>query len=212
MIGRWLPVLVAGVFGSASSSCVAAESSASIFSCKDHAGRTITSDRPIADCAGTMRELGPSGIVRREIGPPLTIDQQRQKEADDRVKRLADEATREKRRRDSALLAAYQNEEQIEAARKRSLADADESIRTSRARLDELAKERKALLQEGEAFRNKPVPPLFKRKLDDNQALIDDEEASMKGRLADVERVNHRYDDDARRFRELTAANRSSAR
>lgn len=175
----------------------------SIYTCRDRAGRTQTSDRPIADCAGVMRELGPSGIVKREIAPPLTAEQQRVKDIDDKAKRLIQEAARERHRRDLALLAAYQSEDQIEVARRRSLADADESIRTSRTRLDELQKEKSALMQESDAYKGKPMPPLFRRKLDDNQALIDDEEASIKMRQADVERVNLRYDDDRSRFREL---------
>jgi hypothetical protein len=176
----------------------------SIYTCRDHSGKTLTSDRPIADCAGVMRELGPSGVVKREIGPPLTADQQRQKDADDKARRAADEAAREKHRRDTALLASYQTTDQIEAARRRSLADADASIKTSQERLADLEKERKGLELEGQVYAGKPMPPLFKRKLEDNQALIDDEQASIKARQADMGRVNQRYDDDLRRFRELT--------
>jgi hypothetical protein len=152
-----------------------------------------------------MRELAPSGVVKREIAPPLTPEQQRQKEADDRAKRTAEEAAREQHRRDMALLAVYQNEDQIEAARKRSLSDANESIKASHERLADLEKERKGLEQDAEAFKGKTVPPLFKRKVDDNQALIDDEQAAIKQRQVDVERVNQRYDEDKRRFRELSA-------
>lgn len=188
---------------------VAADAMAqSIYSCRDRTGRTVTSDRPIADCVGVMRELGPSGIVRREIAPPLTADQQRQKDLDDKAKRVADEALREKRRRDLALLTAYQNADQIEAARKRSLSDADESIRNSQTRLTELKKEKNGLVQEAEFYRTKPMPPTFRRKMDDNQALIDDEEASVRSRQGDIERINQRYDDDLRRFRELSAASK----
>lgn len=192
---------VAGASGSALAPAASAQQA--IYSCKDRGGRTITSDHPADECIGVIRELGPSGIVRREIPPPLTIDQQHRKDLDDKARRTAEEAAREKRRRDSALLAAYQSEDQIEAARRRSLADADESIRVSRTRLDELAKERKALVQDSEAAKGKNMSPLFQRKIDDNQALIDDEEASMKMRLSDVERVNQRYDEDVRRYREL---------
>jgi hypothetical protein len=178
----------------------------STYSCRDRNGHTLTSDRPIADCAGVMRELTPSGVLRREIAPPLTAEQQRQKEADDRVKRTADEAAREQHRRDMALLTAYQNEDQIEAARKRALSDASESIRASHERLAELEKEKKAFEQDAEAYKGKAVPPLFKRKVDDNQALIDDEQAAIKQRQVDVERVNQRYDEDKRRYRELSTA------
>ena len=184
----------------------AAESS--IYTCRDRSGKTVTSDRPIADCAGVMRELGPSGIVKREIAPPMTAEQQRQKEADDRARRAIDEAAREQRRRDSALLTAYQSEEQIESARKRALADTNDSIRTSQARMADLQKEKTSLQHEAEAYKGRAMPPLFQRKLDDNQAAIDDEDAAIKQRQADVERVNQRYDDEKKRFRELMAQHR----
>lgn len=195
---RWVIALVCA--------CAATSASAesSIYTCKDHSGRTLTSDHPITECAGVMRELGPSGIVKREIAPPLSAEQLHQKELDDKSKRTADEVAREKRRRDTALLSAYQNEEQIEAARRRSLADAAESIKTSQTRLTELDKEKQALMQEGETFKGKTVTPLFKRRVEDNQALIDDEEASMKMRRSDVDRVNQRYDDELKRYRELS--------
>lgn len=186
----------------------AAQAQASIYTCRDRSGKTVTSDRPITDCAGVMRELGPSGIVKREIAPPLTAEQQRQKEADDRARHVADEAAREQRRRDTALLTAYQSEDQIEAARKRALADTTDSIRTSQSRLADLEKEKKALAQESDAYKGKPVPPLFKRKVDDNQAAIDDEEAAIKQRQGDVERVNLRYDEEKKRFRELSTVHR----
>jgi hypothetical protein len=197
-----LTLLVAFVALQAASSAGAQNT----YSCKDHNGRTLTSDRPIPDCVGVMRELGPSGVVRREIAPPLTAEQQRQKEADERARRAAEEVAREQHRRDMALLTAYQNEDQIEAARKRSLSDANDSIKASHERLADLEKEKSALAHDAEAYKGKTVPPLFKRKVDDNQALIDDEEAAIKQRQVDVERVNQRYDEEKRRFRELNAA------
>lgn len=201
-----LPTVALALCASAASNA----SAQSIYTCRDHAGRTITSDRPITECAGVMRELGPTGILRREIAPPLSADQQHQKDLDDKNKRIADEAVREKRRRDAALLTAYQNEDQIEFARRRAVADADDSIKSSRTRLDELTKDKKALAVESDAYRNKPMPPLFRRKLDDNQALIDDEEATIKMRQFDVERINQRYDDELKRYRELSTPARTS--
>lgn len=178
-----------------------------LYTCRDQNGHTLTSDHPPADCAGVTRELTPSGVVRREIQPPMTAEQQRQKEADDRARRSADEAVREQRRRDTALLTAYQSEDQIELARRRALADVSVNIRSSEDRLVELQNEKKALAQEAETHRGKAPSPLFKRRIDDNQMLIDDEQAALRQRQADVERVNARYDDEKRRFRELNAAN-----
>jgi phosphatidate phosphatase PAH1 len=180
----------------------------SIYTCKDRTGHTLTSDRPIAECAGVMRELGPSGTVRREIAPPLTPEQLKEKEATDRTKKQAEEVLREQHRRDVALLTAYQSEDQIEAARKRALADPQEGIKSSQERLADLDEERQGLVKELDAYKGKAVPPSMKRKVDDNQALIDDESASIKSRNVEIVRINQRYDEDRKRFRELTASNR----
>ncbi len=184
-----------------------------IYSCRDRAGRTITSDRPIPECSDrTVRELGPSGILKREIAAPLTPEQQRAKEIDDRNKRVADDAAREKKRRDSALLAAYSNEAQIESARRRALADAQENIKTSHSHLADLNAEKKTLAQEAEFYKGKRMPPLVRRRVDDNEAAISDEEATIKLRQSDVERVNQHYDEELKRFRELTEAGKGASR
>jgi hypothetical protein len=202
---RWLPVAMLAASTAASNAAAQGTTSGNMYTCRDHSGRTVTSDRPIPDCAGVMRELGPSGVVKREIAPPMTPEQQRQKEAEDRARRTVDETVREQHRRDLALLTAYQNEDQIEAARKRALADANDAIKTSQERLDDLQKDKKALEHEGETYKGKPVSPLYQRRVEDNQMLINDEDAAIKQRRVDVERINQRYDDDRKRFRELSA-------
>lgn len=178
----------------------------SVFTCKDRNGHVISSDRPIAECSDrAMREMSPGGMLRREIAAPLTPEQQAQKDADDRKRRIDEEALREKRRRDSALLAAYSTEGQIDQARSRALADVQDSIRTSRERVAELTKERQSLADETKTYKGK-VPPLVQRRVEDNQAAIDDENRAMKMREVDVDRINQRYDEDLRRYRELTAS------
>ena len=192
---------------------VNASAQATIYSCRDRNGHTLTSDRPIPECADrAMRELGPSGIVKREIAAPLTPEQQRAKEIEDRNKRIAEDAAREKKRRDSALLAAYSTEAQIESARHRALADAQENIKTSHSHLADLNAERKTLVQEAEFYKGKRIPPLVKRRVDDNEAAISDEQATIKLRQSDVERVNQRYDEELKRFRELTEGGKGASR
>src|SRR3989344_1799514 len=44
-----------------------------IYTCVDRNGRRLTADRPIPECLDReQRELSPSGITRRQIGPSLT--------------------------------------------------------------------------------------------------------------------------------------------
>ena len=183
--------------------CGAAEAQ-KIYTCRDRIGRAITSDRPIPECADrAMRELNPSGTVSREIPAPLTPEQMHQKEIDDRKKKLADEAAREQRRRDQALLAAYSSEDKIEAARHRALTDTEALIKSSQDHAVELKKERKTIAQEVEFYKGKPLPPLIKRKVNDNEAAIADEEATLTQRSVDLDRINQRYDEETKRYREL---------
>ena len=79
-----------------------------IYTCVDKHGRRITADRPIQECLDReQRELSPSGITRRQIGPSLSdteraaLEAQQRKEAEERVRAI------EEKRRERALVARY---------------------------------------------------------------------------------------------------------
>ena len=184
-----------------------------IYTCRDRIGHAITSDRPIPECADRpMRELNPSGTVSREIPAPLTPEQRQQKEIDDRKKKFADEAAREQKRRDQALLAAYSSEDKIELARRRALTDTEALIKSAQDHAVELKKDRKTIAQEAEFYKGKPLPLLIKRKIDDNEAAIADEEAALVQRRADLGRINQRYDEEIKRYRELMGVAKTTQR
>ena len=74
-----------------------------IYSCVDKNGRRLTSDRPIPECIDReQRELGPTGTVRRVIGPTLTehereaLEVQRRKDLEER-NRIAELQERRKK-------------------------------------------------------------------------------------------------------------------
>ena len=49
------------------------EAAGGIYTCVDRNGRRLTADRPIPECLDReQRELSPSGMTRRQIGPSLT--------------------------------------------------------------------------------------------------------------------------------------------
>ena len=56
-----------------------------IYTCVDKHGRRITADRPIQECLDReQRELSPSGITRRQIGPSLSDTERAALEAQQR--------------------------------------------------------------------------------------------------------------------------------
>ena len=97
-------------------------SQAQIFTCKDDAGRTISADRPIPECAHRpMREISREGWVKREIPAPLTAEQKRQLQLQDEQRKNQQAALEDQRQYDRVLMLRYSSEASIEAARRREL-------------------------------------------------------------------------------------------
>lgn len=178
-----------------------------IYTCRDANNQLITSDRPITECGPQqpMRQLSGKGKVLREIAPPLTPRQREEKAAEEARKATAAKAALEESRRDRVLFATYQDVNAIEAARRRSLADAEASVANSQRRLEQLEAERVANAKEALQFKDKPLPPLLKRRISDTERAIAIERRQMDAHTAAVTRINQRYDADKERFQVLTS-------
>ncbi|CDS52560.1 FIG00931595: hypothetical protein [Polaromonas sp. CG9_12] len=179
-----------------------------IYSCVDAKGRTLTADRPIAECTDrTQRALSPSGTVKRQIGPSLTAHEEAAQHEKDR--RAAEQRARqaEDRRRDKALLLRYPTLAVHDRERAAALLQIDEVIKASSKRQGELGNQRKSLGGELEFYVKDPsrVPASLKRRLEENdgsaavqQRLIADQEQEKK-------RVNQRFDEELAKLRQLWA-------
>ncbi len=179
-----------------------------IYVCRDASGRTISSDIPMPECADrAVQELNKTGNVVREIPAPLTPEQANQKALEERQRKEADEALREQQRKDRALLAAYSSEHDLEIARQRALADAQELIRGSNERLTVLNQERKQILTEKELYKNKTVPVILQRRIDANDAEIAAAQHTIADRNAEIERINQHFNSDLQRYRYLNGKN-----
>ena len=119
--------------------------SGGIYTCVDRNGRRLTADRPIAECLDReQRELGPTGTLRRQIGPSLTeqeraaLEVQRRKEAEARAREL------EERRRERVLTARYPDKATHDVERAAAIQLVDDVTATAEKRLVELIQQRKA--------------------------------------------------------------------
>lgn len=181
---------------------------AQIYVCKDAAGRTMTSDRPIPECATrAMRELGTNGVLRREIAAPLTAEQREQLQRDKDKLKADDDAKLELRRRDTAILERFRSESEIEAARKRTVADLNEKIRQQRgisAQVDKHLKEARA--EAVLATKKNGVPVRLARKVEQAESMVKAEEDAMRSHQLELLKVDAWFDDTLKRFRELTGS------
>ena len=174
-----------------------------VFSCQDDSGRTVFSDRMPAACAHRpVRELRSDGLVRREIAPPLSPEQQRQRQSEERGRALAVQERSRSAARDRALLDAYPDMDALHATRQRHLADIDDEIAASQRRLAELRAEH-GEVQGRAAAPDGRVVPASNRRLAELSATIVAEEKHGAQRRVERERVQRRFDQDAERLQAL---------
>lgn len=177
-----------------------------IYSCVDSRGRTITADRPIADCSDReQRELNPSGTVRRKVDPTLTAKEQAEREEKDRQAQQAALRAQEERRRERALLIRYPNPAAHDRERADALAQIDAVILAARKRVGELAMDRKKIDEELEFYSKdlSRAPSSLKRELDDIQQSTSVQNRFIADQEDEKKRVNARFDDERARLSKL---------
>lgn len=202
---RLMKHLLAAVVAAAVSMPLAAQTPAAgvIFSCVAN-GKTYTGDRPPPECVNSdLRELNRDGSLRRVIPRPLTLDEQRAKALEAKKKLEEEDRLLAQRRRDRALLEAYASESEIEAARKKSLEGAEQVARRSAERTLSLAKDRKRLDDETEFYKKRDIPDSLKRAMAANAEAVSAEARILAEARGEVERVNERFDQELKRYREL---------
>ena len=177
-----------------------------IYSCVDAKGRTLTADRPIAECTDRpQRALSPSGLVTRQIGPSLTAHEQAVQDEKDR--RTAELRVREadERRRDKALLLRYPTPEVHGRERAAALQQIDEVINALGRRRDELAGQRKSLAGELEFYARDPsrAPASLKRRLEENEGNVAVQQRFLAEQAQEKKRVNQRFDEELVKLRQL---------
>ena len=170
-----------------------------IYTCVDKHGRRITADRPIQECLDReQRELSPSGITRRQIGPSLSdteraaLEAQQRKEAEERVRAI------EEKRRERALVARYPDKATHDIERNAALLIVDEVTATAEKRIVELREQRKKLDVEMEFYKKDPskAPPSLRRQIEDNAQSTSVQIRFIADQEEEKKRVNARFDED----------------
>jgi hypothetical protein len=177
-----------------------------VFTCVANGGRTITADRPIAECMDReQRVLRRDGSLDRILAPPLTAEQRAAKEARERLAAEERRAQTEAVRRDRNLLQRYPDRATHDKAREASLRAASDGVALSERRLAELAAERKPIAQEAEFYKGKPLPPKLRQQFNANDGATEAQRAALQNLKAEVARVNAVYDSELERLNKLWA-------
>ncbi len=183
----------------------------SIYTCVDRNGRRLTADRPIPECLDReQRELSPSGITRRQIGPSLTEleraaqDAQNRKDAEERARVV------EERRRERVLVARYPDKAAHDVERAAAIQMVDDVTATAEKRTLELKAERKKLDVEMEFYKSDPnkAPMTLRRKIAEIDDSLAEQQRFIAGQDQEKRRVHARFDTELSQLRKLWDAQR----
>ena len=183
-----------------------------IYTCVDRNGRRLTADRPIPECLDReQRELSPSGITRRQIGPSLTEleraaqDAQNRKDAEERARVV------EERRRERVLVARYPDKAAHDVERAAAIQVVDDVTATAEKRIVELKAERTKLDVEMEFYKKDPnkAPMTLRRKIGEVDESVAEQQRFIAGQEQEKRRVHARFDAELAQLRKLWDAQRT---
>lgn len=176
-----------------------------IYICKDAAGHTLSSDRPIAECSNRpMREIDKSGITRHEIAAPLTSEEKQKSEREARARRAEELAVVEQRRNDAAILSRFHSEDDIIDTGRRNAAIVQENVKREQQVLAAAEKRQQAAEAElAQLPAGAPRPAHLRQRLEEADHGVNGSRRRLDDYEAEILLINTRTEATLARFREL---------
>lgn len=140
-------------------------------------------------CIGQpVEQLNSQGLVVKHIDAQVSADERAKKDADDADSKKRAALAKEQGRKDSALLASYTSEQDIETARARALEGSQNAVKESEGRVAALKKRRGA-----------PNEDVKGIDID-----LKAQESLLAAKKKDIDAINAKYDEDKRRYIEIS--------
>jgi len=167
------------------------------FRCTGKDGKRYYGQVVPRECIGQRYEkLNNQGLVIGRVEPFVKEEDPATKAAEEKKKREQELARREEARRARALLATYTSTKEIEGARARALAPIKRQIDNIEADIERLQKQVEEL--------KKKQGPQNESAIRSAQSQIDTQSSVLAYKKKEAEDINARYDDDKKRYIELT--------
>jgi len=183
-----------------------------MYKCVDARGKVYYTQVPPAECLGRdTQELNKSGTLIRKNPAALSPAQQQAREAERKKKIEDEERSKEDRRKNLALLNTYSSEKDIEDARTRALKEAQGAIEDTERVIAGARKRRQELETEKEFYVKKPMPFKLKQEITNNEIEIKNQTSLLDAKRKEISTINAKYDEDKRRYVELTSGKAASA-
>lgn len=178
-----------------------------LYKCKDAKGKTYYTQTPPTECLGKeMDELSKQGTVVKKREAALTPEQLAAREAEEKRKKEQEALAKEEKRKNQALLNTYASEKDIEEGRQRALKQAEQSVKDIEKRIEDAEKRASKLAAEKEFYAKKPMPKKLQEDIRNNEIDLKSQQDALAAKKKDLGDVNAKYDEDKRRYLELTGA------
>lgn len=198
-------LLAGGLAGS-----LPAASQSIVYCCNDTTGRKVCADFLPPECQKrAYEERDEKGYVIKQVAAPLTPEQQAQRDAEAARKAALEQRNLEEQRRNSALLATYANEKDIDNARDRELADVDKLVVQAEKAVSESQKRQAKVAKEKEFYKGKALPKQLKDQLEAADKDIASKQQAVEDRKSEKLKLAAKYDEEKRRFIELKAGKKA---
>ena len=162
-----------------------------------------------------VEQLNSQGLVVKRIDPEGDEKAREEKAAAQNKAKEEEAAAREDLRRGRALLATYTSERDIEEARKRALEDNESAVREVEGKIDALRKkrsgyERDIALYKDPSTKKGEVPARLSADLKNSEIDLRAQEDLLAAKKKEVIVINAKYDEDKKRYLELTRGTSAS--
>ncbi|MEX0637570.1 MAG: hypothetical protein WD155_02420 [Burkholderiales bacterium] len=183
------------------------------YRCVTKGGRKYYGSIIPPQCAGELVEaLSAQGTLLFRIEPPPTPEQRAAQEAQEKQAAEAEAARLEARkqaevqaRRDRALLQTYTDEEDIERVRRRALASNRQAAQQVEARIAQLKQRQEQLAAQAAKYEDaNQVPEKFRQDVKAVAYDLSLQQQLLESRKREAAEINARYDEEKRKYRELT--------
>ena len=114
-------------------------------------------------------------------------------------------------RKNQALLNTYSSENDIDDSRQRALKQVEQATKEIQKRIAEAQDRAKKLASEKEFYLKKPMPKKLQDDIKNNEIDLKVQQDALASKRKELGEINAKYDEDKRRYMELTGAKPKAA-
>jgi hypothetical protein len=149
-------------------------------------------------------EIGKSGVTLKKNEGQLTPEQQKARDIEKRKQDEEKKKELEIQRRNKALLTTYNNEQEIDTARAKSLAQAEDAIRGIQQKIADTQQRQASLQKEIGSYKGKKVPADLVSAVEDADKDLRNNQQLVVAKRKELDAIRARFDEEKRVYIELT--------